>query len=226
MKQQIPPHQQHQEDRQRFQVERMILFTDAVFAIAITLLILEIKVPNLEFSGLNSVKIKDTLFSQTAVVAFIGFFISFWVIALYWIDHHRTFAYVDNYDGTLVFLNLLFLMSITIMPFTSALYSRYINFSLPTQIYCFNVASTGFIKLWISYYIYNPKNKICKHPTDNIRKKYYLIRAWIAPIVFLITGLIAGYTIWSRLFFVVIFIIQFIIGLHFDRKHGLKERFK
>ncbi len=75
MKTTIPPHQQHQEDRQRFQVERMILFTDAVFAIAITLLILEIKVPNLEYSGLTSAKIQDALINQTAT--FVGFFISF-----------------------------------------------------------------------------------------------------------------------------------------------------
>ena len=224
MKQTIPPHQQHQEDRQRFQVERMILFTDAVFAIAITLLILEIKVPNLEFSGLTSAKITEVLINQT--VAFVSFFISFWVIALYWINHHRTFAYVDDYDGKLVFMNLLFLMSITIMPFTSALYSKYINYNLPTQIYCFNIAFTGFIKVWMSYYIYNPKNKISKHPIDNVRKKYYLTRSWIEPMVFLMTGLMAGYTIWSRAFFIAIFIIQAIIGGYFVKKYGLKERFK
>jgi uncharacterized membrane protein len=224
MKTTIPPHQQHQEERLRFQVERMILFTDAVFAIAITLLILEIKVPNLDYEGLSSAKIQEALMNQVAT--FIGFFISFWVIAMYWIDHHRTFAYVDDYDGKLVFLNLLFLMSITIMPFTSALYSRYIDYYLPTQIYCFNIAFTGFIKLWMSNYIHNPKNKICKHPIDNIKKRYYLIRSWIAPMVFFVTGLIAGYTIWSRLFFIVIFIIQALIGVYFEKKHGLKERFK
>lgn len=112
------------------------------------------------------------------------------------------------------------------MPFTSALYSRYINFHLPTQIYCFNIAFTGFIKVWMSYYIYNPKNKISKHPIDSIRKKYYLVRSWIEPMVFLITGLMAGYTIWSRTFFIVIFVAQFIIGRYFEKKHGLKERFK
>ena len=226
MKQTIPPHQQHQEDRQRFQVERMILFTDAVFAIAITLLILEIKVPNLDYEGLNSAKIKDVLININQISVYVGFFISFWVIALYWIDHHRTFAYVDNYDGKLVFMNMLFLMSITIMPFTSALYSRYISYNLPTQIYCFNIAFTGFIKLWMSYYIYNPKHKICKYPLDNVKKKYYLIRSWIAPMVFLITGLIAPFTIWSRVFFVAIFMGQILVGTYFEKKHGLKERFK
>ena len=220
------PHQQHQEDRVRFQVERMILFTDAVFAIAITLLILEIKVPNLDYEGLTSAKIKDALFNLQSLSVWVGFFISFWVIALYWIDHHRTFIYVDDYDGKLVFLNLLFLMSIGIMPFTSALYSKYIAFIFPTQIYCFNVAFTGLVKLWMWYYISNPKNKICHTPIDHIKKRYYTLRSWIAPLVFIFTALITPFTNWSRLLFTGIFIFQIILGKYFERKYGLKERFK
>jgi uncharacterized membrane protein len=224
MKTTIPPHQQHQEDRQRFQVERMILFTDAVFAIAITLLILEIKVPILAYEGLSSDKIKDVLLGEFPT--WIGFFISFWVIALFWIDHHKTFAYVDDYSKRLVFLNFLFLLTIVIMPFTSSLYSKYINFTLPTQIYCFNVALTGYVKLWVSYYIYNPKNKISHFPIENIKKKYYLTRSWITPIIFTTSALIAPYTQWARLLFFGIFIAQIFIGKYFEKKHGLKERFK
>jgi uncharacterized membrane protein len=226
MKNQIPPHQKHQEDRLRFQVERMILFTDAVFAIAITLLILEIKVPNLDYAGLTNEKIKAAIFAFPAIFTWIGFIISFWVIALYWIDHHRTFKYVDDYDGKLVFLNLLFLMSIGIMPFTSALYSKYIGFDFPTKLYCYNVAFTGFVKLWMWYYIANPKNKICNIPIDSISKKYHTLRSWIAPLVFVLTAFFASYTIWSRYFFVLIFIIQGILGFYFQKKYGLKDRFK
>ncbi len=231
MKQQNPksqttPHHQHSEERQRFQVERMILFTDAVFAIAITLLILEIKVPNLNYEGLTSAKIAASVFGFPNFITWISFFISFWVIALYWIDHHRTFMYVDNYDVKLVFLNLLFLMSIGIMPFTSALYSKYFNFNFPTQLYCFNVAFTGFVKLWMWYYISNPKNKICHSPIEIIKKRYHTIRSWIAPAVFIFTGFITSYTVYSRFFFMGIFIIQSIVGIYFERKYGLKERFK
>ncbi len=224
MKQQIPPHQQHQEDRQRFQVERMILFTDAVFAIAITLLILEIKVPNLAYEGLNSAKIANTLLD--AYPTWIGFIISFWVIALYWIDHHRLFAYVDDYNGKLVFLNLLYLMSIVIMPFTSALYSKYITYTFPTQLYCFNVALTGFIKLWLLYYITNPENKVSRYPMERIKVRYYKIRSWATPLIFLVTGFLSNYTIWSRMFFFAIFIVNMILGRYFEKKYGLKERFK
>jgi uncharacterized membrane protein len=231
MKQQIPKtqislHQQHSEDRQRFQVERMILFTDAVFAIAITLLILEIKIPTLSYEGLTSAKIAESVFGFPNIMMWVGFFISFWVIALYWIDHHRTFIYVDNYDGKLVFLNLLFLMSIGIMPFTSALYSKYFGYDFSTQLYCYNVAFTGFVKLWMWYYISNPENKISYFPIDHIKKKYHTIRSWIAPSVFIFTGLITPYFQWSRVFFLGIFVIQLAVGIYFERKYGLKERFK
>jgi uncharacterized membrane protein len=224
MKQQIPPHQQHQEERQRFQVERMILFTDAVFAIAITLLILEIKVPNLDENGLNSAKILNFLLDGAQT--WIGFIISFWVIALYWIDHHRVFAYVDDYDGKLVFFNLFFLMSIAIMPFTSALYSKYFGYNFPLQLYCFNIALTGFIKLRLLYYIINPKNKISHYPMEQVRKRYYIVRSWSTPLIFLATGFLASYTMWSRMFFLAVFIVKIIIGKYFEKKHGLKERFK
>jgi uncharacterized membrane protein len=222
----IIPHLHQQEDRQRFQVERMILFTDAVFAIAITLLILEIKIPNLAIKGLTNDAIIETVFSYQATTIWIGFIISFWVIALYWIDHHRTFAYVDNYDGKLVFLNLLFLMSIAIMPFTSALYSKYLNFDFPTKFYCYNVAFTGFVKLRLWYYIINPKNKISNTPIDPVRRKYQTARSWIAPLVFLFTALMISETGWSRLFFFAIFIFQIILGIYFKKKYGLTDRFK
>jgi uncharacterized membrane protein len=221
----LSPHHQHSDERMRFQVERMILFTDAVFAIAITLLILEIKIPTLDYNNLNSQVIANALFSWQTIPNWIGFTIGFWVIALYWIDHHRTFAYVDNYDGRLIFWNFLFLMSICIMPFTSAIYSKFFNFNFPTQIYCANVAFTGFVKLIMWYYISNPKNKICNITIDHVRRKYLTARSWIAPLVFVIVAIIAPYTAFSRIMFMVIFVIQGFLGYYFEKKYGLKDRF-
>jgi len=82
------------------------------------------------------------------------------------------------------------------------------------------------VKLWMWYYIANPKNKICNIPIDSISKKYHTLRSWIAPLVFVLTAFFASYTIWSRYFFVLIFIIQGILGFYFQKKYGLKDRFK
>lgn len=59
------------------------------------------------------------------------------IIGLYWFIHHRMFGYVINYDGKLIWLNLLFLFSIVLMPYTTAAYSaystpEYVRLVLPT----------------------------------------------------------------------------------------------
>ena len=95
-------------NRDAFQLERLILFTDAVFAIAITLLVIELKVPELEHrtehEALNAL--------ARLVPKFIGFLISFFIIAIYWTAHHRIFRFVRHLDARLIWLNLLFLLSI------------------------------------------------------------------------------------------------------------------
>ena len=74
----------------------MILFSDAVFAIAITLLALEIRVPEIARSIVSDHLLAEKL--EELIPKFIGFLVSFMVIAIYWMVHHRTFGYVVNYD--------------------------------------------------------------------------------------------------------------------------------
>ncbi|RZK32642.1 MAG: DUF1211 domain-containing protein, partial [Hymenobacter sp.] len=80
-------------DRTEFQLERLILFTDAVFAIAITLLAIEIKIP--EFEGRPSDQQVWEHLVQL-IPKFLGFLIGFAVIASYWVAHHRMFRYLRH----------------------------------------------------------------------------------------------------------------------------------
>ena len=81
-----------------------------MFAIAITLLVIEIKIPDKEFlkehGGISDATILNAL--SQLVPKFIGFLISFSLIGLYWSIHHRMFGFVTSYDRKLLFLNLLF----------------------------------------------------------------------------------------------------------------------
>src|SRR3954463_13492611 len=90
--------QLHNELRKEFQLERLILFSDAVFAIAITLLVIEIKIPDKEFlrehAGLSDATILHAL--SQLIPKFIGFFISFLLIGLYWSIHHRMFGFATS----------------------------------------------------------------------------------------------------------------------------------
>ena len=134
----------HVEDKikKEFQIERMILFTDAVFAIAITLLVIEIKAPHIR-EGMTTGEIARQLLSL--IPQFIGFIISFFVIAIYWRSHHRLFGATKDYDDKLIWLNFLFLFTIILMPFSSAYYSEQTEYALPFYFYCINIAATGLV---------------------------------------------------------------------------------
>src|SRR6185503_14180643 len=113
----------HNEHRKEFQLERMILFSDAVFAIAITLLVIEIKVPELEKEHVSDKALTNAL--GHLIPKFIGFIISFLLIGIYWTVHHRMFGYVTSYTRKLIALNLTFLFFIALMPFSTGFYSEY-----------------------------------------------------------------------------------------------------
>ena len=114
-----------EQERQKFQLDRIALFSDAVFAIAITLLVIEIKVPAVNADR----QLFDHEFNHALkemIPEFIGFFISFIVIGNYWRAHHTIFGYVTDYNRKLISLNTWFLLTIVCMPFTTAMMSKYI----------------------------------------------------------------------------------------------------
>jgi uncharacterized membrane protein len=80
---------------------RLEAFSDGVFAIAITLLVLEIPVPQVEHGGLA-----DALLDEWP--AYAAYVVSFAIIGIIWINHHAVLGYVQSMDRGLLFLNLIF----------------------------------------------------------------------------------------------------------------------
>ena len=160
-------HLQH-ELKKEFQLERMILFSDAVFAIAITLLAIELKLPAEVTIDKIVVSLDRHSATDPALLTglgemmgkFIGFFISFFIIGLYWTVHHRMFGYVVNYNNKLLRLNLIYLMAIVLMPFSTALYSEYaVRFlKVPVIIYTINIIFLAYL-LNLFYYIAFTSNR-------------------------------------------------------------------
>jgi uncharacterized membrane protein len=100
--------------------ERVVFFSDAVFAIVITLLVLELKVPHVTEHTESA--LRHALFELFPRV--IGFVVSFLIIGLMWIEHHRIFRYIDNYNAGLLWRNLLLLLCVSFVPFPTALFSE------------------------------------------------------------------------------------------------------
>lgn len=184
----------HHPERKNFQIDRMILFTDAVFAIAITLLVIDIKVPKIAENGTEQDFLNALLVEMPN---FIGFMVSFFVIGLYWFLHHKIFGYVINYTNKLIWLNLVFLFSIVLLPFTTSVYSEYsteahIHLVSPYAIYVYNICFTGLMQFFLVRYIYNPKNEVSEMlPAENLQKAAKK-RSLAIPLIFF-TSLLLTY---------------------------------
>jgi len=179
----------HNELRKEFQLERMILFSDAVFAIAITILVIEIKVPEIPKELVTEQKLLQSL--DHLIPKFIGFLISFMIIGLYWQVHHRMFGFVVNYTKRTLWLNLFFLLAVVLMPFSTAFYSEYVLRLLKTPIivYVVNICFLGFMNFFLWKHLTNPKLNL----TDGVTREEDLIfsfRSIAVPVVFIIAAFV------------------------------------
>ena len=107
--------------KQDFQVERLAFFSDAVFAIVITLLVIEFKVPHITDNSTYQEVLKQL---SDQKYHFIAILFSFLLIASYWSRHHFLFKYIHNYNKQIIVANMLVLLPIIFLPFTTAFFAE------------------------------------------------------------------------------------------------------
>lgn len=123
---------------------RIVAFSDGVFAIAITLLVLNLKIE----PGLASGEIASELWGQHENL--LAFAISFAVIARFWLVHHRFFSQVTAFDARLIMLNMLYLAFIVLIPFSSQVLGEYGGETPTVILYSANLAAVVLIGLWMT----------------------------------------------------------------------------
>ena len=130
-------------------LERILFFSDAVFAIAITLLALEIRLPPLPAQATNA-----QLLAALGALGprYLSYAISFLAIGLLWMGHHRAFRHVDQYSSRLMFLNLLFLLSIGFLPFPTTVIGEFGN-AVGTIFYAAAMAAAGLLLALLGRYV-------------------------------------------------------------------------
>jgi len=126
------------------EVARIAAFSDGVFAIAITLLTLQLEIPKSGALAQNLIDLQPN---------FLAFVISFLVIGSYWVAHHRLFAVVVRYDNRLIWLNLLTLFFIVLLPFTTSVIAEHGGQPLAVIIYASSLAGAGFANTALAAYI-------------------------------------------------------------------------
>ena len=124
--------------------DRVAFFSDAVFAIAMTLLVVGIGIPDVRDSELG-----DALRGKEPEI--ISFFISFFVIGFYWLGHHRFFGRLQSVNGRLMKLNLVYLAAIAFVPFPTALAGKYTDDPISIVIYAITLSVASGLDALMEY---------------------------------------------------------------------------
>jgi TMEM175 potassium channel family protein len=186
--------------------DRVLFFSDAVFAISVTLLAVELHVP--------ATVAKFTVELYHARNSLISFGISFAVIALFWLGHHGIFRYITAFDRPLIVLNLLFLGTIAFLPYPTALLSapwRDHRGALIFYAICAGAAGLGESAIWL--YAIRRGSELTDSSVDGVRLQYTL-RIIRVPIVFAISIPVAVVAPYATPY---TWILIFITGLAINR---------
>lgn len=183
--------------------QRLETFSDGVFAIVITLLILSIRIPEVPPTLLGTAMVQ-------ALPEALTYLLSFFVVGFYWLVHHRVSSRVRQVDGPLFWINLLWLLFVSIIPFPTALLGRYPLQIIPIALYGFDLILANITGFFLTIYLMAHPH-LCSIPAGTLRVRgilpaygitngAYLLAialAWIAPWCSYL--IFAGVLIWLAL---------------------------
>ena len=187
--------------------DRVLFFSDAIFAIAITLLALDLRVPiGRSFQAGHELR--------AAVPGILSFTISFVVIGLFWLGHHSLFRHIIAIDRPLMLLNLLFLGTIAFLPFpTEVLGLTSTRQAAAVIFYAACCSAAGLVESAVWLYATRPGSGLAAPSADRMRLPF-LLQTARAPVIFLLSIPVALY---SPTLATYMWILIFVTGVVMDR---------
>lgn len=185
------PHPFHEIVRSRTSdLDRLVGFTDGVFAVAITILALQFDISDdLDTAGSFFSALRDEL---SAIPIYI---LSFALIGLYWVLHHRIFNFIERQDAGLVWLNLAFLAAVCFIPFPTTVLGdyaggRWLNVDggdVATSSVIFYSATMALVSTLLSgmWFYASHRHRLIDPDLDPALVRYFRLRALPTPILFL-----------------------------------------
>jgi uncharacterized membrane protein len=170
-------------ERESAEFNRTLAFTDGLFAIAMTLLVVDLVVPVLHTDS-SVHELADKLNDDSA--KFVSFFISFAVIGRYWMAHHTFVAALKRVDRGLISLNLVYLAFIAFLPFPTALLGEYFTNPLSIVIYAVNVAIVSGMEVVLFSWAQDHDLLAKKLPRDVYR---FGVLMSLSPVVFFLLSI-------------------------------------
>ncbi|TCO44609.1 putative membrane protein [Kribbella antiqua] len=167
--------------------DRLVLFTDAVVAIAVTLLILPLVdvVTESKSEGLDAVEVVTEHWTQIY-----AFLLSFVVIASFWLGHHRLFEHVRAYTPAVMRLNILWLLMIVILPFPTEIVAGYDSDRFTAGLYAGNILALSICQSALTWLVSGHRE--LEHQDDPVSRRE-LIGSFVLTGLTLVAFLLAAF---------------------------------
>lgn len=192
--------------------DRINTFSDGVFAIAITLLVLELKVPEtLPHGGVVTALVE-------MAPKFAGHVLSFVVLGVYWVGHHNVFMHIHRHDRTLLWLNIAFLMFVGAMPFFAGLLVQHSDDPFSLVVYCANLAVAG-VFLDIIWWYATRGRRLVDPKIDSHLIRLFHRRVLTAPVIYLVSIPIAFFNSTAALLVAIIVPLTYMFPGLLDQHH-------
>lgn len=148
--------------------KRLETLVDGIFAIAMTLLVLGLAVPQINGSLSNTIILNSY---YDLIPNFFALVLSFLLLAVFWNSHHRIFNQIKMVNNTLLWINVIWLMFIILVPFSASSLGQYGSYILPNLIFNINMLGIG-IFLYLNTYYAIRKNFIKEETTKFKQRKH------------------------------------------------------
>jgi uncharacterized membrane protein len=180
-------------------LERLVFFSDAVYAIAITLLVIDLRLP--AGSGeLSNNELAAALWAMWPQL--FSYVLSFLVIGSLWGSHHRKFRFIKGYDGRLVWINLLLLMVIAFVPFPTSVLAESGN-ATATILYAGTIVAASLLSALLWWH--SVTHDLAKEGISARNRRLGFLSPLITAAVFGVSILIAFYNAdWAKYFWVLL----------------------
>jgi uncharacterized membrane protein len=155
--------------------DRLLTFTDGVFAIIITILVLDIKVPDLG----SGQALQDSLVAMWP--SFSAFVVSFLLVGMFWVGHRGAFAQVRYIDHNVTWLNLLFLLPVSVVPFAASMVGEYSSEPTALHVYGAVLIAATLLRMALDGYLHRHPGLLWQRGGKQARRLANLTTA--APLI-------------------------------------------
>ncbi len=170
--------------------DRLLSISDGLFSVGMTLLVVSISVPEVAGRGLE-MELSQRLWSLFP--RFEIFFISFFVVCFYWLSHHELFHLVEGNNDCLIWLNLFFLMCITLLPFSAGLVGEYSDLKVAVDFYSATMVLTSLALVFL--WAYASKAGFVNTSVDDVEKRKILFKLLYPALIFLLSIGVSSFSV-------------------------------